>query len=151
MSRSGDLEAASYYLNQLRPLRSFSDPEIVFEVNLLEIEFFIKQGSLEEALAKVGERIRESKGRGTDMAQRLHLLILKSKIYLAGGQAVKGFAVVLRATSTAERHLLIPVLHEGLAVLARILLDLSEYATARDLIEATLPQVRPFASFTFTC
>ncbi|KAF2160284.1 hypothetical protein M409DRAFT_70619 [Zasmidium cellare ATCC 36951] len=146
----GELEAASYFLNQLRPLRSFSDPEIVFEVNLLEIEFFIKQGSFEEALTKVGERIRESKGRGTDMAQRLHLLILKSRIYLAGGQAVKGFAVSLRATSTAERHLLMPVLHEGLAVLARILIELSEYAVARDLIEATLPQVLESKNVTLT-
>ena len=86
-------------------------------------------------------RLQELKGRGMDLAQRLFFLILKSRVFALGGHATKGFAIALRATSTAERHLLVPVFLEGLAVLGRILIDLSEYETARELLEAALPHV----------
>lgn len=62
---SGDINAAEYYLGQLRPLRSISDPEIVFEINLLEIELLIKQRQLERAYTKANARLAELKERGT--------------------------------------------------------------------------------------
>ncbi|CZT15135.1 uncharacterized protein RCC_01027 [Ramularia collo-cygni] len=138
----GDNDAADYYIGQLRPLRTTSDPEIVFEVNILEIELLIKQKQLERALSKTNARLAEFKGRGTvDIAQRLHLLILKSRIFGHGGQASKGFAIALRATSAAERHLIIPVFLEGLGVLGRILIDLSEFAMAKNVLESALPRL----------
>lgn len=81
-----------------------------------------------------------------DIAQRLHLLILKSRIFALGGQASKGFAIALRATSAAERHLVIPVFLEGLGVLGKILIDLSEFEMARNVLESALPRVSCFAS-----
>lgn len=57
----------NHYLSQLRPLRSFADPEIVFEINHLEIEASIKQDRHEDALNKISERLREAKRRGSGM------------------------------------------------------------------------------------
>ena len=62
-------------------------------------------------------------------------------MFAAGGQASKGFAIALRATATAERQLLVTVYMEGLAVLSRILIELSEFRAARDMLEAALPHV----------
>ena len=77
-----------------------------------------------------------------DIAQRLHLLVLKAKVFAAGGQPIKGFSIALRAASTAERCLLVNVLIEALGVLGAILLVLSEFEAARDLVQAALPYVR---------
>lgn len=58
----------NHYVNQLRPLKSFATPEIVFEIHRLEIEVLIKQDMLDEALEKVSARLRETKGRGSGMS-----------------------------------------------------------------------------------
>ena len=41
----------------------------------------------------------------------------------------------------AERYLLVSVLTEALGVLSAILIELSEFGAARDMIEAVLPYV----------
>lgn len=79
---------------------------------------------------------------GPDIAQRLHLLVMKSKIFLLTGQSAKGFSLALRVASTARRHQLLSVLMTALGVLSKILVDLSEFDAARDLLEAALPHVR---------
>lgn len=76
-----------------------------------------------------------------DIAQRLHLLTVKSKIFAAAGQHTKGFSIALRAALVAERHRLISVLVEALAVLSTIFNALGEFEGARGLAEATLPHV----------
>ena len=78
---------------------------------------------------------------GTDIAQCLHFLVLKSRILVASGHPSKAFSIALRASSTAERHRLIRILMEGLTDLSTILNDLSEFKAAQDLAEAALPFV----------
>ncbi|EME38918.1 hypothetical protein DOTSEDRAFT_75580 [Dothistroma septosporum NZE10] len=134
-----NLDAAIYYMDQLRPARSSADPEFAFELDQLEVQLLVQQGLFEKALDKVSKHIAALKLRGTDIAQRLQFLLLKAKIFAAGGQAPKGFSIALRATSTAERLLLVPVLLEGLTVLTHILLGLSEFEMAQNIMEAALP------------
>ena len=52
-----DIEAASYFLEYLRPIRSFGDPEIQFEISLLEIDLLVKQEDYEVALQTVNKHI----------------------------------------------------------------------------------------------
>jgi hypothetical protein len=91
-----------------------------------------------------------------DIAQRLHLLVLKAKIFAAGGQPIKGFSITLRAASMAERYSLISILTEALGVLSVILNELSEFNAAKDIAEAALPSVSRTAkdlcrSYKLTC
>ena len=76
-----------------------------------------------------------------DIAQRLHLLVVKARIFAAGGQPIKGLSIALRAASMAERYLLVSVLTEALGVLSAILTELSEFGAAKGMIEAALPYV----------
>lgn len=76
-----------------------------------------------------------------DIAQRLHLLVLKAKIFTAGEQPIKGFSITLRAASMAERYSLISILTEALGVLSAILNELSEFEAAKDVAGAALPSV----------
>lgn len=101
----------------------------------------ITQKHFPEALAKVSARLTAvvTTGGTADLAQRLFWLISKARIFTEAGRAAKGFSICLRATSTAERHLLVPIMLEGLAVLGRILIDVGEFEAAKDLYESALP------------
>ncbi|KAK4540630.1 hypothetical protein LTR36_009061 [Oleoguttula mirabilis] len=140
--RQGDLRAADHYFAQLLPLRSFGDPEMDFEVGLLEIDLLLQRQEPERALKSVNAHIRRLKGiASADIAHRLHFLVLKARIFALSGQPTKCFSIALRAASTARRHTLIPVLLEALAVLAAILNDLFEFGAAREICESALPWI----------
>ncbi|CAK3780641.1 Anaphase-promoting complex subunit 5 [Lecanosticta acicola] len=133
---------ADAHLNQLRPFCSGSDPEMSFEVKVLEIEKLVRQERFLPALQKVRSPPKHSLGLRLipqDIAHRIYFLLLKARIFAAGGQASKGFAIVLRATATAERQLLVTLFMEGVAVLSKVLIELSEFGAARDIVEAALP------------
>lgn len=76
-----------------------------------------------------------------DIAQRLHFLVSKAKIFARSGRPTKGFSISFRAASTAARHLLVPALLEALAAVAVILNDLFEFGAARELLQSALPLV----------
>lgn len=46
----------------------------------------------------------------------------------------------------AERHYVLPVSVEGLSALGKILIEHSEFAAARDILEAALPHVCVFTN-----
>lgn len=147
ISSSGTHEPSSYYLNQLRPLLSSADPELCNEFYTLEIEHHLSRKDYPNAMDKVASHLASSRSTSasdkqhdnSDLAHRLHYLIQKARIFALAGRASKGFSLSLRATATAERHLLVPVMLEGLCVLGRILIEVSEFAAARRLYEASLP------------
>ncbi|KAK5114243.1 hypothetical protein LTR85_010308 [Meristemomyces frigidus] len=140
--RRGDTHAAGYYFSQLQPLRTFGDPEMDFEIGLLEIHLLLQRQEPERALKTVNVHIRSLKGTSSaDIAHRLHYLVLKAKIFALSQQPTKCFSIALRAASTARRHSLIPVLLEALNMLAAILNDLFEFGAARDILESTLPWI----------
>lgn len=69
------------------------------------------------------------------------MLVLKASVFAAAGKPEKGFSLVIRAASRAERAGLVPVLLEALAELGGILNKVAEFKAARDIAEAALPQV----------
>lgn len=76
-----------------------------------------------------------------DIAQVLHLLTLKARIFAEAREPVKGLSIALRAAATAERLLIIPVLVEAVAALAGVLMALGEFAAARSLLEGGIVYV----------
>ncbi|KAK1093363.1 APC5 protein [Friedmanniomyces endolithicus] len=140
--RNERLDAAAYYHSQLLPLRSLGDPELDFELDLLEIDLYIRQRDLDTAMKAVNAHIRQTEGHSpADIAHRLHFLVLKSTIFALSGQATKGFSIALRAASTAARLRLLPTLLEAITALATVLNDLSEFDAARRLLDAALPMM----------
>ncbi len=68
-------------------------------------------------------------------------MIVKARIFSASGHPLKGFSIIIRAASMAERHRIMPTLLEALVALAAILYKLTEFRAARDILEAVLPMV----------
>ncbi|KAI7126873.1 hypothetical protein KC352_g31927 [Hortaea werneckii] len=145
MTRSlcrADINAASYYLTKLQSLRNFSDPEIEFEVFLLEVELLLKRQEHTEAFRLVNARLRQLKtAHSADAGHGLYLLTLKCRILSGCNQSPKAFSTAIRAVASSARLLLVPTFLEGLVALARVLNDLSEFSAAQRLLHACMPMV----------
>nr|QIA97806.1 putative anaphase-promoting complex subunit 5 protein [Teratosphaeria destructans] len=138
--RREDEDRSRHFFAALQPLRSFGDPETEYEIQLLELEWLIRRQELPEALRITNARIKQLKSNaGSDIAQRLHFLVLKARIFAAAEQPLKAFSIALRAASTAERLHLIPTALEAIAGLAHILNDLKEFDASRALLESAMP------------
>ncbi|KAI7351280.1 hypothetical protein KC320_g5017 [Hortaea werneckii] len=145
MTRSlcrANINAASYYLTKLQSLRNFSDPEIEFEVFLLEVELLLKRQEHTEAFGLVNARLRQLKtAHSADAGHGLYLLTLKCRILSGCNQSPKAFSTAIRAVASSARLMLVPTFLEGLVALARVLNDLSEFSAAQRLLHACMPMV----------
>ena len=148
--RREDFAAADSYLALLRPMHTFSDPEIANQIDLLDISAKRKRGWLDLALEKTNTLISRShahdaadfeRGASADIAHHLHLMVAKASIFSEAGHARKGFSITVRAAATAERLHLLPVVLEAFVVLSGILNDMGEFEGAKALAEAGLPFV----------
>lgn len=126
-------------MSLLLPLTQTSDPDLAHQISLLEIALLTHPTSpdLPSAYRKITTLLSTT----SDLAQTLHLLTLKAAVFAAAGKPEKGFSIAVRAASRAERAGLVPVLLEALAALAEILNKVGEFAAAKELVEAALPQV----------
>ena len=102
----------------------------------------MRQEQYQQALSIVNAEIAKVKqSTNADIAHILHLLVQKSRVFAAAGQAPKGFSLALRAAATAERYKLISVLTEALGALGKVLNEMSECQAAREVLQAALPLV----------
>lgn len=68
------MDAANHFLEYLTPMREFGDPELQFEISLLEIELLIKKQEYPTASKLVSKQIVEvepknhSKGAGKQLS-----------------------------------------------------------------------------------
>lgn len=157
---SDDVSKASDYLAELQPLRSFSDPEVEFEIFLLEIELLLKRQEPEKAFAMLNNQLRDLKDSGnagtnsrhvsqgdgdidrnSDIGHRLHFLVLKCRLFSVCGRPLRGFSVAIRAALSSARCSLIPLHLEAVVALCDILNELSEFGAVRQLLEACMPMV----------
>lgn len=141
-----DTLAASHLLRQLKA-GALPDPELTFQISLLEIDYLTRIGSLPAAFTKLedlGLRLKED---GADVYQRMHLLVQKANLFARCGVPQKGFSVALRAASLAHGARVLPALWEAMAAVCGILVSLEEHEATRRILDAVIPQVR--AEFLF--
>jgi anaphase-promoting complex subunit 5 len=120
-----------------------SEPDLDFQVSLLEIDFLQREGSFSTAYSKVEDKIEELKTEDSDVYQRVHMLVLKSLLLCKVGKPGKAFTVAIRASAMAYRAMLLPALWEAVGTLASILSALEEFETSHNLLDSIIPQVSP--------
>jgi anaphase-promoting complex subunit 5 len=89
------------------------------------------------AISKLAQSLRED---NADILQRVSVLLMKADLFRKVGKPERGFSVALRAASVAFKARLMPSLWGAVGLLANILNDLGECASARRLLDAVLPQ-----------
>lgn len=137
---SMDTLTSSHLLHALKS-SALPDPELTFQLTLLEIDHHTRLGSFQTAFNKLEDLALRLKEDDADVYQRMHLLTQKALLFARCGEPEKGFSVVLRAASLAHGARVMPALWEGMAALCGILVGLEEWGAARRVLDAVIPQV----------
>ncbi|KAK8204711.1 anaphase-promoting complex subunit 5-domain-containing protein, partial [Phyllosticta capitalensis] len=149
--RRRDSHSASNLLRRIRSSQP-TDPDLLQHLSILETEHLIyNAGAYSTALQRIEAAAADLKrshprpaGPGGasngDIYLRIHLLIQKAQLFASAGHPVKGFSTALRASSSAHRAKLWPLLWEALAVVQGALVALGEFEAASRLGDAVLPQ-----------
>ncbi|KAM7208973.1 Anaphase-promoting complex subunit 5 domain containing protein [Naviculisporaceae sp. PSN 640] len=136
-----NMEAAETLISQLLQTGPKDlEPDIVFMIDTLHIEYLCRRGDYEDAFNKIERLIAELRDENRDISLRIRLLLTKAHLFDIIGRPEKGFTIVMRATSLAWRARLLPLLWQGVGALANILNSLGEFAAAAQIIIVVLPR-----------
>ncbi|EKG11569.1 hypothetical protein MPH_11062 [Macrophomina phaseolina MS6] len=135
--RRGDFMTSTHLLSSLRAFRP-TDPEIQYQLSILEIDSLTRTGAFAAAYERIDELVAELKAEDADIYQRVHLLVLKASLFAKTGIPEKGFSLAMRAASAAHRARLWPALWEALGVVMGVLVELGECRAARRVGDAAL-------------
>ena len=142
MCDRNELDAAERLLAQLQSPEP-SEPEILFEIQVLQIDLYTRRGDLTRALETLEALVETLKDESADLYLRVFLLTTKALLLDKCGRPQKGFSVAVRAASLAWRSRMMPALWHALGAIANILVHLGEFDAATQVLGAIMPQVRP--------
>lgn len=135
-----DLNAASRLIERLKG-QGAPDPETGFSMSLVEVDLLCRRGILDQALQMVEKLAKGPALEFNDVAVYTRLMILKARILIESGLPLKAFSLSVRAAQLAHHSRLLPHLWESIDLVATILIELSEFTAAADLVQSIMPQV----------
>ena len=80
-------------------------------------------------------------GRKADTSQQAKFMVLQARFYEYVNMPQKALSIAVRAASLAYTNRIVPILCEGIEVIAHALLTMSEFAASSRLLESILPRV----------
>lgn len=136
-----NLEGAEHLLSQLLQNKQEDlEPDLAFVIDSLHIECLVRRGDLGKAFAKVEALVSELRDENRDIALRVRLLLIKADLLDRCGRPQKGFTIAVRAANVAWRARLIPYLWPAIGAISNILISLSDFEPAIQLLTAILPR-----------
>ncbi|KAB5547055.1 anaphase-promoting complex protein [Coniochaeta sp. 2T2.1] len=135
-----NLSSASQTIRQLLQEKTDDhlEPDLVFSVDALHIDLLMRQGDLAAAFTEVQSLI--TKHTNEDISVRIRLMLLKAQIYIKSGRPQKALTLAVRSASMARRTLLVSLLWKAVSVLSDVLISLSEFSAAEELLTVVLPR-----------
>lgn len=118
-----------------------SDPDLAFQISLLDIEYHTKLGNLDVASNLISKLENSVKHEDADVYQQIQLMILRAMLFAKVGIPEKGFSIIVRAAAVSYRARIVPTLLESVGALANILISLKEWDAARMILNSITPQV----------
>jgi len=118
-----------------------SDPDLAFQMSLLDIEYHTILGNLDVTWKLISKLENSVKHKDADVYQQIHLMILRAMLFAKVGRSEKGFSITVRAAATSYRARIVPALWESVGTLANILTSLKEWDAARMILNSIIPQV----------
>jgi len=134
------MSAAEILIASLR-VAPGTDPEISYQIAMLEIDYLMRKGSFTTALNKIEDLAEKCEKESADVYQRIRLLVSKASLFAKSGRPQKGFTLALRATTAAYQAKVIPVLWEAVGALALVLNSISQFKSAELLLRSVIPRV----------
>lgn len=136
-----NLDGAEQLLYQL--LQSKSDdlePDLAFLIDSVHIECLVRRGDLQAANDKTETLFSQLQDENKDIGLRVKLLLLKASLLDQCGRPQRGFTIAMRAASISWRARLMPCLWQAMGAMSNILISLSEFQPAIQLLTAVLPR-----------
>lgn len=116
------------------------EPDMAFLVDTLHVDYLTRRGNLQAAFVKVDEMISKFQDEKKDVTLRVKLLLLKASLLDRCGRSQRGFTVAMRAASLSWRARIIPCLWQAIGAVSNILISLSEFEAATQLLTAIIPR-----------
>jgi anaphase-promoting complex subunit 5 len=143
-STRSDWSTCSHLLATLKPSEDPAsdtlDPELHFLLSEAYIDYLVSKGDYPLAFTTISNLAQSLKEDNADILQRVSVLLMKADLFRKVGKPERGFSIALRAASVAYKAKLMPSLWSAVGLLANILNNLGECASAKRLLEAVLPQ-----------
>ncbi|KAK6614656.1 anaphase-promoting complex protein [Botrytis cinerea] len=138
---TNNLEGADHILTQLLQCDGLeADSDLSFEISTLHIDYLVRRADFGAALSKLEQLASSLKEHGDDINLRVKILTMKAFLQSRTGRPEKGFSVAVRAASIAWRARLMPALWAAMGAVANILVALSEFQAACQIVTAIIPR-----------
>ncbi|KAM6535619.1 APC5 protein [Fusarium falciforme] len=136
-----NLEGADQLISQIVQSRDDDlEPDMAFIVDSLHVDYLIRQGDFQAAFAKIDHIMSQIQEERRDVVLKVKLLLLKASLLDKCGRTQRGFTAAMRAASISWEARNIPGLWEAIGAVSNILVSLSEFEAASQLLVAVIPR-----------
>lgn len=136
-----NLEGADQLISQIVQSRDDDlEPDMAFLVDSLHVDYLIRRGDFQAAFAKIDRIMSQIQEERRDVVLKVKLLLLKATLLDKCGRTQRGFTAAMRAASISWEARNIPGLWEAVGAVSNILVSLSEFEAASQLLVAVIPR-----------
>ncbi|RSL83794.1 hypothetical protein CEP51_004294 [Fusarium floridanum] len=136
-----NLEGADQLISQIIQSRDDDlEPDMAFTVDSLYVDYLIRRGDFQAAFAKIDRIMSQIQEERRDVALKVKLLLLKASLLDKCGRTQRGFTAAMRAASISWEARSLQGLWEAIGAVSNILVSLSEFEAASQLLVAVIPR-----------
>ncbi|KAL2689360.1 hypothetical protein Neosp_003413 [[Neocosmospora] mangrovei] len=136
-----NLEGADQLVSQIMQSRDDDlEPDMAFLVDSLHVDYLIRRGEFQAAFAKIDRIMSQIQEERRDVVLKVKLLLLKASLLDKCGRTQRGFTAAMRAASISWEARNLPGLWEAIGAVSNILVSLSEFEAASQLLVAVIPR-----------
>lgn len=117
------------------------EPDCALEIAICRLDLQTRIGNYSAALTTLTVLAESLIRDRSDLYHRLRLMVIKADLLSKCGRPLKGLSVAVSAATLAWRARLLPVLFAAFRAIAGILIALSEFDTAYEMLDKVMPQV----------
>lgn len=136
-----NLVAASQIIARLVSQQPHPEIETNIQITLLQIDLLTRQRKFLDAIDLIEPLATRAPIENNDVLIKAKLMCLKASLFAKSDKHHMGFSLAVRVVDMCYKARILPLLWEGVIVLAAVLNASYEFVAAKDLLTAILPGV----------
>ncbi|KAK9434070.1 anaphase-promoting complex subunit 5-domain-containing protein [Lipomyces doorenjongii] len=135
--RMNEVEALSKRLNSMPGVTE----DCRLDINFAQIEYYTRCGNTELALTLSSQYLDSSVADDLDLYNQLVYMMQYSRIMLLLGRPLRGYTLLMRCMSIAEKSSLVPAIMEALCMICEIFNSIKSHQQVLAILDATIPYI----------
>ncbi|KAK9366492.1 anaphase-promoting complex subunit 5-domain-containing protein [Lipomyces kononenkoae] len=135
--RMNAVEALSKRLNSMPGVTE----DCHLDIRCAQIEHYTRCGNTELAMTLSSQYLESAVVDDLDLYNQLVYMMQYSRIMLLLGRPLRGYTLLMRCISIAERSSLVPVVMESLCLICEIFNSIKNHQQVLEILDATIPQI----------